>query len=158
MTKNSGTSETTRTPKHTVTSVLDNVEKIPEAGCWIWLGHINKKEYARVYIDGKMTYVHRWLYQKLFGSICDLTIDHLCRVHCCINPAHLEAVPNSVNVLRGEGVTANNSRKTHCIKGHQYTPDNTFTSKYGWRACLICRRSSNLKSWRKKHHANDSRN
>lgn len=32
--------------------------------------------------------------------------------------------------------------KTYCVKGHEYTPENTYTRKEGWRGCRICRRES----------------
>ena len=43
-----------------------------------------------------------------------LVIDHLCRNKSCVNPAHLEAVTNTENVLRGEAPSAKAARKTHC--------------------------------------------
>lgn len=30
--------------------------------------------------------------------------------------------------------------KTHCPRGHAYTPENTYLSKRGWRNCRECRR------------------
>jgi len=45
---------------------------------------------------------HRVVYATLRGPIPHgLTLDHLCRVRGCVNPAHLEAVTNTVNVRRG---------------------------------------------------------
>lgn len=31
--------------------------------------------------------------------------------------------------------------KTHCPEGHEYTEDNTYFTKEGWRQCLICKRT-----------------
>lgn len=28
--------------------------------------------------------------------------------------------------------------KTHCQKGHEYSPENTITNKQGWRRCRLC--------------------
>lgn len=33
-----------------------------------------------------------------------------------------------------------NAKKTHCTKGHEYTEDNTYTSKRNQRRCLTCHR------------------
>lgn len=33
-----------------------------------------------------------------------------------------------------------NAKKTHCPKGHEYTEDNTYTSKRNQRHCLTCHR------------------
>lgn len=30
---------------------------------------------------------------------------------------------------------------THCPRGHEYTPDNTYTAKSGYRTCKTCRRA-----------------
>jgi len=29
--------------------------------------------------------------------------------------------------------------KTHCPKGHEFTPENTYMRKEGWKSCRICR-------------------
>jgi hypothetical protein len=75
----------------------------------------------------------------LVGPIPEgLTIDHLCRVRHCVNPAHLEAVSERVNILRGNGAGARNARKTHCVKGHAFTPDNLYRDYQGYRRCRRC--------------------
>lgn len=33
-----------------------------------------------------------------------------------------------------------NREKTHCPKGHEYTPENTYVNPKGWRLCRMCRR------------------
>ena len=30
---------------------------------------------------------------------------------------------------------------THCVKGHEFTPENTYISKEGWRRCRACHRA-----------------
>jgi hypothetical protein len=52
-------------------------------------------------IGGKREAAHRVAYTLKQGDIPeDKELDHLCRVRCCINPDHLEAVSRSVNVRR----------------------------------------------------------
>jgi HNH endonuclease len=47
----------------------------------------------------------------------------------------------------GEGTGARNREKTHCSKGHEYTPENTYISpKKGRRDCLTCRKERNRQS------------
>jgi hypothetical protein len=78
-----------------------------------------------------------------------LQIDHLCRVRECANPAHLEAVTCRENLLRGDTVTAHNANKTHCVNGHEYTPENTAITRDGCRRCRICHRADSNR-WSKK--------
>lgn len=111
--------------------------------CWIWTGSINANGYGQT--GGSKTQLlsrlaHRVAYVLLAGPIPEgLTLDHLCRKRSCVNPAHLDPVPNRVNVLRGESLSAQNARKTHCINGHLFDEENTRT-KNGTRECRLCGR------------------
>ena len=117
--------------------------------CWLWQGHIMESGYA-VFDSGfspelgrrKWLRVHRFSYEEAKGPIPEgLTIDHLCRVRHCVNPAHLEAVTNWVNIHRGETLARANLAKTHCLRGHEFTHENTYRHPSGGnRACRICLR------------------
>ncbi|MBI2934658.1 MAG: HNH endonuclease [Chloroflexi bacterium] len=87
-----------------------------------------------------MTPAHAFSYRLHIGPVPDgLCIDHLCRTHLCVNPAHLEAVRPRTNTLRGESPSAIRHRASHCMRGHPYTPENTYIyAKTGWRICRIC--------------------
>lgn len=88
---------------------------------------------------------HRMAYEELVGPIADgLQIDHLCRVRCCVNPAHLEPVTQAENIRRGVSPTAANRRKTHCKHGHEFTTENTRLVPEG----RICRRCDVAKTQR----------
>ncbi|WP_425456790.1 HNH endonuclease [Aeromicrobium piscarium] len=65
-------------------------------------------------------------------------VDHICRVRRCVNPEHLRQLTNRDNILAGVGATAINARKTHCKRGHEYTPENTYQGNRG-RECRECR-------------------
>src|SRR5688572_21764976 len=70
---------------------------------------------------------HRLMYVALRGPIPDgLELDHLCRNHACVNPWHMEPVTGRVNKLRGTSPSAVHAAKTHCPKGHAYTPENVY--------------------------------
>lgn len=119
------------------------MDKVDTSGdCWPWTAATDRQGYSRFNIRrGKrnvMVYAHRYSYEHFVGPIPDgLQIDHLCRVRACVNPSHLEAVTGRINVLRGGTITARNAAKTHCPQGHEYTPENTYTSR-GWRECRPC--------------------
>lgn len=108
--------------------------------CIIWEGPTittHKITYGRL-PGKKMIMAHRHAYEQVFGPIPNgLVIDHLCRNGLCVNPEHLEAVTDKVNILRGMGIPAVNSRKTHCKNGHELIPENCWNRK-GRRACKIC--------------------
>ncbi len=131
----------------------------PESGCWIWLGQsVNGYGRLRIMDDqGKRNWfgAHRVSYEAFVGPIPEgLTLDHLCHVpgecaggptcphRTCVNPAHLEPVTNRVNSLRSSSPLAEHARRTHCIAGHEFTPENTRLQQ-GRRSCLTCRREAN---------------
>ena len=111
-------------------------------GCWLWQGRIAPNGYGRFSHGGKDLYAHRVAYELAGGVIpSGLQIDHLCRVRHCVNPAHLEAVTQRENLLRGEGLTAQNARAGVCKHGHEFTPENTYyrPDRPG-RICVKCSR------------------
>lgn len=120
------------------------VEKTDD--CWWFTGYRDSRGYGYLYLTGASSNsAHRISYEEAKGPIPHgLHIDHLCRHPSCVNPAHLEAVSLKENVLRGIGITARNARKTHCPKGHEYSPENTYRDKTGKRSCKACGRVAAL--------------
>lgn len=70
-------------------------------GCWEWQRSLDRKGYG-VRAVGKLNKrAHRVIYERLVGPIPEgLVLDHLCEVHRCVNPEHLEPVTNAENVRR----------------------------------------------------------
>lgn len=121
-------------------------------GCWEWTGHIIPTTgYGQWSYGGrpsKKSLAHRYSYQIMRGEIpARLQLDHLCRNRRCVNPDHLEAVTQRVNILRGNGASARNARKTHCIRGHAFDAANTYlTPGTGHRQCRACRTLREMKA------------
>lgn len=110
-------------------------------GCWLPSLKGDRKGYVRVKVAGRSVPLHRLAYAAVKGPIPDgLTIDHLCRNTGCFNPQHLEAVTAAENIRRGTQGKAQAS-KTHCVRGHEFTPENTYRPPgKNERACRECQR------------------
>lgn len=118
---------------------FDRKVAVAENGCWDWVGTLSQG-YGRFYVGARRTVMaHRWSYERHVGPVPDgLVLDHLCRNTRCVNPAHLEAVTQRVNTLRGQTLPALNLAKTHCPKGHEYRTRKSDRSSGVARFCLVC--------------------
>lgn len=110
--------------------------------CWLWTAALDGRGYGKIGAVGWFLQSHRVSYLLLAGPIPDdLQLDHLCRVRNCVNPDHLEPVTARTNVLRGESPMAYEARQTHCLRGHEFTPENTYVwvGQPNQRKCRKCR-------------------
>jgi hypothetical protein len=130
--------------------------------CWIWTAAKARGNYGSVHAMDRTYRAHRFAYELHYGPIPDgLEIDHLCHnrdqscpggpacLHRrCVNPAHLEAVTGRENVRRSATLAGINAAKTHCDRGHEFTPENTYLIKpsrsrrNGGRRCRTCLRAT----------------
>ena len=122
--------------------------RIEPSGCWEWTGARSKggyylrgesPGYGMASVGGRVRMVYAVMYEAFRGPAPTKEsgdcLDHLCRNHGCVNPHHLEVVTQTENKLRGSSVCAENARKTHCKRGHEFTPENV----YQWRNHRHCR-------------------
>ena len=125
------------------------VEVDETSGCWRWKAAIGRWGYGQFWWGGKVGYAHVFAHIAFVGPVpSGYEVDHVRERGClhrdCVNPAHLEAVTKRENTLRGEGVSAQAARKTHCPKGHPYEGDNLWVEPgSGTRRCVTCVRAKN---------------
>ena len=118
----------------------------PDA-CWLWRGWVNDGGYGIVATRGQPRAIHirahRLAYELTHREPIPaaLTIDHLCRVRHCVNPAHLDVVTRGVNVRRGETTAARHAQVMVCPYGHAYDETNTVWKADGSRGCHTCMRA-----------------
>lgn len=92
--------------------------------------------YRRIVRNSKMVYAHRWAWEQENGPVPEgLEIGHRCHNPKCWRRDHLEAVTHAENMRQ------RSERQTHCLRGHEFTAENT--GRYGndnRRRCKACAR------------------
>ena len=106
------------------------VDKTSSAsGCWLWMG------YPYFTTNGVQRGAHIWAYEDTGATIPPTyEVIRTCRSPLCVNPDHLECLPNGERTRR-------NLTKTHCKHGHSLHDAYESTTREGWRNrhCKICR-------------------
>lgn len=125
----------------------DRVRVNDDTGCWEWTGSTNgvygNWTWKAIGIRGNIS-THRAAYRFLVAEIPEGgVVRHKCDVPLCVNPDHLELGTHKDNVRdkmsRGRHKTNGNDRKTHCKRGHKFTPENTMKGPRGvGRRCRTC--------------------
>lgn len=110
--------------------------------CWEWQAAIGPHGYGRLRYDGDNRLAHRLSWSLANGRPApdDQVVMHTCDNPPCCNPEHLVLGTQVENiedmVKKGRHWRAN---VTHCIHGHEFTPENTAYTKRGHRRCRACR-------------------
>jgi hypothetical protein len=142
-----------------VARLMKKTEVDPTTGCHLWTGAKTTAGYGEIMVDRRPWYTHRLSHVIHIGPIPEgYVVDHVwdrgCRSKACWFPGHLEAVTQRTNIVdRGYSSTsAINARKTHCVNGHEFTPDNTLFIQNS-RRCIACVKIRVLR-YRDKKNAN----
>ena|SRR5208283_2122511 len=139
--------------------LIDRIIFDEVTGCWNWRGSKNSRGYGQAYYRGRFVSAHRlsaflWLHHPLKSA---LLVCHKCDNPACFNPKHLFIGTDSDNARDCVSKQRNyQTRKTHCPRGHEYSPENTIIilDRPGapHRKCLTCERSRNrirMSAWSK---------
>lgn len=142
-------------------------EKVDQSGeCWIWMGARTSRGYGVLQVAKHPVYVHR-LALELDGRPLKegQMACHTCDNPPCVRASHLfvgDAVINAADMAaKGRAYRGPKPQEqiakmiegrkrweaehpydeasyTHCVHGHEYTPDNTYRNKDGSRHCRTC--------------------
>lgn len=119
---------------------------VPESGCWIWVGTVDKDGYGKKRYSDKGRVrrysAHRLAYSAYNGDIPDgMMVCHRCDNPACVNPDHLflgTAADNNAD-RDAKGRTYSRPEDATCHKGHPLAGDNLMK-------CGHCRQCSRERS------------
>lgn len=124
----------------------------PREDCWIY-GRRGPNGYASsTSVNRYQANAYRLIYMMMVGPIPDgMELHHTCHNGAggCVNPFHLEPCTHAENMDKSHGIHQIHKRRTHCPRGHEYTPENTMRSR-GRRYCRACAKEHTRRS-RERH-------
>lgn len=115
--------------------------------CWEWTGSRTGQGYGYMHFGPqkarKPKTAHRVSWEFHFGPIPDgLWVLHKSDNRLCVRPDHLFLGDRVANMkdcaAKGRVSTIGKSNLTHCKRGHEFTPDNTYIRANGHRRCKAC--------------------
>ena len=117
--------------------------------CWNWIGRKNQAGYGCFSVYQVPLAAHRFAWELYVGPIpYKKHVLHHCDNPACVRPEHLfigdQAANNRDRATKGRNRPKHTyTRLTHCHRGHEYTPENTWIGHDGKRSirhCCACRR------------------
>lgn len=134
-------------PKSISARIEAKIEIDEETGCHLWSGALNGSGYPQIRI-GKRGSVLRlvrrvvWRIEMESDVPANYRLRSECRNKLCVNVRHLRL---------GRSGDWGYKSKTHCVRGHELSEENTRTYKDGWRRCKTCHRDRARNWWRERH-------
>ena len=111
-------------------------------GCLEYQGKLYWRGYGMMSYRCKNWRVHRLAYHLFRGPIPDgMVICHTCDNPKCCNPLHLfiGTIDTNNKDMAAKGRCKYSAKSwTHCKHGHEFTPENTYVAKSGFRQCRAC--------------------
>ncbi len=124
-----------------ISTILDKVDT--SGDCWEWTGSKFVSGYGRIKMNGETYRAHRLVYALYYGEMPTL-VRHTCDNRGCVRPSHLQEGSNLSNtadmITRGRAAWQN---KTHCVRGHEWMPENWYHNKRGDKTCRLCKNERN---------------
>jgi HNH endonuclease len=115
--------------------------------CWIWTGSKDIHGYGNFRLSPRrisFTKAHRFSFALICGKYPKGTEPHhLCENPSCVRPTHQQPVTHRENMLLSNSASGIFARRSACINGHEFTPENTAHYKGKGRVCRACYRISN---------------
>lgn len=135
--------------------LLKLIRKVPETGCWEFLGKRDAYGFGRMYSQNKEFKAHKVFYESWVGVLPEDRFLHherpadKCIGNACCNPEHMTVS----NRRKGQeparsGQAKNNVPVKVCPKGHVMTPDNIVIEHRQGKPKQRCR-TCRQESWRK---------